>query len=316
MPHSPAPRLYDARGNRYLVASPAAVGAPTNDPAQAALTSGSWGPPAIAALPRPPPGSDRHALSDGLLVGPFQATSPFDLLILNTDGTLAERSGNGLTIFATDLAATGIAPAGPFLLRVHHAGGVAPSVRVAAGIRDGLAGFYLDLGTPAIGPDAVAAGPGCLLPAGAAWHAPALAAIDRRWAVSVPVSVGNPHLVTILESPSDLPDMARLRGELLAPLTRIAFARGSGGAGDPCPAGINLQWVAPGPEGTLVARVFERGEGPTESSGTSATAVAMAALSLGLVAGPAVSVVMPGGTAPLTRGADGAMQLFGTARRA
>jgi diaminopimelate epimerase len=315
MPISSTPRLYDARGNLYLVASPAAVGAPTNDPTQAALTAGLWGPRAIATLLRPPPGSGRHALSDGLLVGPFQAASPFDLLILNTDGTLAERSGNGLTIFATDLAATGIAPAGPFQLRVHHAAGVAPAVQVAAAIRDGVAGFHLDLGTPSIGPDAVAASPGRLMPAGAAWHAPALAAIDPRWGVSVPVSVGNPHLVTVVATPADLPDMARLRGALLAPLTRIAFARGSGGAGDPCPGGINLQWVARGPDGTLIARVFERGEGPTESSGTSATAVATAALALGLVAGPAVSVVMPGGTMPLQRGPDGAMQLFGTARR-
>jgi diaminopimelate epimerase len=43
-------------------------------------------------------GSKSHR-SDGLLIGPFQSAPPFDVLIVNTDGTLAERSGNGLTIF-------------------------------------------------------------------------------------------------------------------------------------------------------------------------------------------------------------------------
>jgi hypothetical protein len=38
--------------------------------------------------------------SDGLLVGPFPDENAFALLIVNTDGTLAERSGNGLTIFS------------------------------------------------------------------------------------------------------------------------------------------------------------------------------------------------------------------------
>jgi diaminopimelate epimerase len=41
------------------------------------------------------------------LVGPFQSSPPFDLLIVNTDGTLAERSGNGLTIFSQALSDQG-----------------------------------------------------------------------------------------------------------------------------------------------------------------------------------------------------------------
>ncbi|MEX5612745.1 diaminopimelate epimerase, partial [Pseudomonas protegens] len=50
---------------------------------------------------------------------------------------------------------------------------------------------------------------------------------------------------------------------------------------------------------TVVARVFERGEGPTASSGTSASAVASAAWRVGWVKAGEVQVVMPGGTAPL-----------------
>ena len=68
----------------------------------------------------------------------------------------------------------------------------------------------------------------------------------------------------------------------------------------------------------IVARVFERGEGPTASSGTSASAVACAAWRVGWVAAGEVKVVMPGGTAPIlleeVEGELSRVRLFGTAR--
>jgi diaminopimelate epimerase len=191
-------------------------------------------------------------------------------------------------------------------------------VTVTRGTEAGTPGIWLDLGQPSFGPAAVAARPERVIAGDAppVVTVPRLAALDPRWARTVFVRIGNPHAVTFLEAEADLPDMAALRAPALhAALTRIAFAAGSEGEGDPCPAGINLQWAAPRADGSLAARVFERGEGPTESSGTSATAVASAALRLGLVAGPRVLVHMPGGTAPLAAAADGTMRLFGTARR-
>jgi diaminopimelate epimerase len=90
------------------------------------------------------------------------------------------------------------------------------------------------------------------------------------------------------------------------------------GAGQPCPAGINLQWAAFESAQRIVARVFERGEGPTASSGTSASAVACAAWAVGWVASGEVHVVMPGGTAPVLleeeQGELVRVRLFGTAR--
>jgi diaminopimelate epimerase len=91
------------------------------------------------------------------------------------------------------------------------------------------------------------------------------------------------------------------------------------GAGQPCPAGVNLQWAMRAGDQRIVARVFERGEGPTASSGTSASAVASAAWRVGWVSAGEVQVVMPGGTAPiLLEARDGELtgvRLFGTAVR-
>lgn len=100
-------------------------------------------------------------------------------------------------------------------------------------------------------------------------------------------------------------------------LTRIAYAMPTG-EGDPCPAGVNLQWAVRESEQRIVARVFERGEGPTASSGTSASAVACAAWRVGWVDAGEVHVVMPGGTAPILLEEEHAeligVRLFGTAQ--
>jgi diaminopimelate epimerase len=130
--------------------------------------------------------------------------------------------------------------------------------------------------------------------------------------------VGNPHCVTLVEQASALPDnLAMHQPALFNPLQAIAFAPPAG-SGQPCAAGINLQWAARASGNRVIARVFERGEGPTASSGTSATAVACAAWRAGWVEGGEVAVVMPGGTAPVRLQVQGEIvlnvSLFGTAR--
>lgn len=327
--------LYDARGNRYVVCSPEllrslGIGIAENA-AQASRERATWASAAIAALCHWPAGAQpagaKAHRSDGLLVGPFQDRAPFDLLIVNTDGTLAERSGNGLTIFAQSLADQGrLKGEHGFTLRVHHdkTDAVSPvPVSVEPGVVDGVQGFWLDLGAPAFGPAAVGAEgvEASRFNGRDTWRVPGLAAMDSHWKHSVFVRIGNPHCVTWLDRPEALPSMAQLRSSALGePLTAIAYAQGDQGHGLPCVAGINLQWAASlGPQ-QLAARVFERGEGPTESSGTSATAVACAAWQVGLVQAGAVSVQMPGGTAPLhlveQQGRLTGVRLFGTARLA
>ncbi len=328
-------RFYDARGNIYAVIAPDALrtlGVPLpQSPIEAATGRHTWTAQAVAAIcdwpdGQRPPGSKSHR-SDGLLVGPFQDTAPFDLLIVNTDGTLAERSGNGLTIFAQSLKDSALGTdSAPFSLRVHHDNADMPSpvaTQAVSATVDGVNGFWLDIGAPTFGPQAVGAtGAGvgkAMLNEREINRVERIAALHPAWQTSVFVRVGNPHCVTLVADVDDLPGFANLhQTELNAALTRIAFVAGESGSGDPCPGGVNLQWAARSGPNRITARVFERGEGPTASSGTSASAVASAAWFCGWVQAGLVDVVMPGGTAPLRLiERDGQLQqvqLFGTAR--
>ncbi|MGY2222544.1 diaminopimelate epimerase [Pseudomonas gingeri] len=327
------PTFYDARGNIYAVASPDEVRGlgfeVPLDAAQAASQRLTWTAGAVQALcgwsDQAPGRVGKHHRSDGLLVGPFQSAAPFDLLIINTDGTLAERSGNGLTIFAQVLAEQGLMPAqGSCRLRVHHdqPGGGSPVVTVVEPAQvEGIQGFWLALGKPAFGPAAVAAaGMGDAGSNGRHLsHIPGLARLNSAWQRSQFVRIGNPHCVTLVDEASALPSNAQmLEPALETGLTAIAFAPPVG-TGVPCPAGVNLQWATLAGPGHLQARVFERGEGPTASSGTSASAVACAAWRAGWVAAGEVRVSMPGGTAPIRLVAQAgelqSVHLFGAARR-
>lgn len=325
-------RMYDARGNIYMVVAPQALrsqGIDLPDQAsQAAQTREGWALAAIEACcswapGEQPPGSKDHR-SDGLLVGPFQSLPPFDVLIVNTDGTFAERSGNGLTIFSQALSDQGLLPRDQAcVLRVHHdkTDLVSPGeTSVKAAQVDGVQGFWLDLGQPAFGPQAVSAqGVESVTFNGRELsHVHPLAVLNGAWTRSQFARVGNPHCVTLVDRADALPSNEQMREPVLDEgLTRIAYAMPTG-AGQPCPAGINLQWAMHEGGQRVTARVFERGEGPTASSGTSATAVACAAWRVGWVTAGEVRVTMPGGTAPILleqeRGELSRVSLFGTAR--
>ncbi|WPN48969.1 MULTISPECIES: DeoR family transcriptional regulator [unclassified Pseudomonas] len=321
---------YDARGNIYIVVAPDELrrqGIDLPDHASdAAQSRETWALAAIEACcgwaPGTQPAGAKEHRSDGLLVGPFQNASPFDLLIVNTDGTFAERSGNGLTIFSQALSDQGLLNEG-CELRVHHDKADTPSpgqTSVKAAQVDGVNGFWLDLGRPGFGPTAVSAHgvETVLLNGRELSHVEQLSALNGAWSCSQFARVGNPHCVTLVESADDLPSNEQMREPALGEgLTRIAYAMPVG-AGKPCPAGINLQWAMRLSEGHIAARVFERGEGPTASSGTSASAVACAAWRVGWVSAGEIKVTMPGGTAPILleeeRGELSRVSLFGTAR--
>ncbi|WP_367254042.1 diaminopimelate epimerase [Pseudomonas sp. stari2] len=325
-------QFYDARGNIYGVISPRAlresgIDLPT-DAAQCALSRQAWSRAAITLCcdwsdDQRPAGSKSHR-SDGLLIGPFQSSPPFDMLIVNTDGTLAERSGNGLTIFSQALLEQGLMPEEGASLQVHHdkldASSPVP-VAVKPAEVAGVQGFWLELGKPGFGPAAV----------GAVGVEPVqfnnvevsrvrpLAQLDPAWEHSQFVRIGNPHCVTLVQDEAALPSNAQmLESPLADSLTAIAFAMPVG-AGQPCPAGVNLQWAMRAGDQRIAARVFERGEGPTASSGTSASAVACAAWRVGWVSAGEVQVVMPGGTAPVLLEEQGGdltgVRLFGTAHQ-
>lgn len=323
--------FFDARGNIYGVASPEAIrGMGIALPAsavEAARSREGWTVSAVEALcawaPGARPAGAKAHRCDGLLVGPFQARPPFDLLIVNTDGTLAERSGNGLTIFSQALSEQGVLPDhGASLLRVHHdkQDAQSPVTTVVEPAQvEGVQGFWLDLGQPAFGPQAVGARgvDSTDLNGRELSRVTPLSRLNPAWDHSQFVRIGNPHCVTLVADASALPSNPQMHQSPLAEsLTRIAFALPTG-SGEPCPAGVNVQWAALEAEGRIAARVFERGEGPTASSGTSASAVASAAWRVGWVKAGRVDVVMPGGTAPVRlEEAEGELRrvsLFGTA---
>ncbi|VVP42397.1 diaminopimelate epimerase [Pseudomonas fluorescens] len=321
-------QFYDARGNIYGVVAPevlreAGIGLPANA-TECASSRKAWSEAAVALCcdwpeGQRPPNSKSHR-SDGLLIGPFENSPPFDVLIVNTDGTLAERSGNGLTIFSQALTEQGLMPEQGALLNVHHDKGDALETSVKPAEVEGVKGFWLDLGQPGFGAGAVGAlnvGSGEFY-GRAVSHVQPLAQLDPAWHHSQFVRIGNPHCVTLLADAGALPINEQMRESPLSEgLTRIAYAMPTG-AGVPCPAGVNLQWAVRESGQRIVARVFERGEGPTASSGTSASAVACAAWRVGWVAAGQVHVVMPGGTAPILleeeHGELVGVRLFGTAQ--
>ncbi|MDM8192613.1 diaminopimelate epimerase [Pseudomonas koreensis] len=322
--------FYDARGNIYAVVSPqalreAGIALPTSA-TECAASGQQWSEAAIALCCHWPegqrPANSKPHRSDGLLIGPFQTAAPFDVLIVNTDGSLAERSGNGLTIFSQALTEQGLLPEQGAMLCVHHDKGEALETSVKPAEVEGVRGFWLDLGQPTFGPEAV----GAQAVQSAQFnnrdvsHVQPLAQLDPTWTHSQFVRIGNPHCVTLLSDASALPSNEQMgESPLNERLTAIAYAMPTG-AGNPCPAGVNLQWAALASPQKIAARVFERGEGPTASSGTSASAVACAAWRVGWVEAGEVRVVMPGGTAPvLLEVSEGELlrvRLFGTARLA
>lgn len=303
--------VYSARGNIYAIARPEMAARLVDlpqDPGQAAeflLANGRE--LARRILERLPafPGEarqDRHA-TDGIILGPFQDRSPFDAIIINTDGSLAERSGNGLTNFARNLDDSGLLDGrARFEMVVHAGAGRQTRTEGQPEAFNGVTGYWLDMGHALFGPDAVEADVGKLIAHNdSSFEIPPLRALVPTWRRSVLVNVGNPHCVTFLEEPETLLSNRQLQSRrFFGPLKQISFRPTDAEREEPpiFRHGVNLQWAQVNLAGDVVqARVFERGEGPTASSGTSATAVAAASRHLGLTTANRLQIIMLGGTA-------------------
>lgn len=213
--------------------------------------------------------------SDGILGRVPSGAADFGLRIFNPDGSEAEKSGNGLRIFAAYLLGRGeVRPGEPFT--VETPGGIV-GMTVLGESEDGVLSVEAEMGTASFrsadvglpGPDRETENEPLELEAG------------DRVAINT-VSVGNPHCVVFED---DLePEALRRRAPQIS--THPAFARG-----------VNVQFArATGEAGVVEAWVWERGAGETSASGSSACAVAAASVRRGLVAGRMVEVRMPGGS--------------------
>jgi len=244
---------YHGLGNDYLVIDPAAF---PFEPA----------PAAVRAI------CDRHygAGSDGILLGPLADPRDPDRLtlrIFNPDGSEAEKSGNGLRIFAWFLYEQGMVDAAPFPIRVK--GG-----RVLAQIVDPLGKVVkVDMGAPSF--DARAAAPGAGL----------AEIVDREFEFAGErcritfVSMGNPHCVV-----TGLPLSEALACRLGPVIERAPLF----------PARTNVQFLQVLSRSEILIEIWERGAGYTFASGSSSCGAAAAARRLGLV-DDEVTVHMPGG---------------------
>ncbi|MCP9451320.1 MAG: diaminopimelate epimerase [Nitrospira sp.] len=219
---------------------------------------------------------DRHwgLGSDGILVVAPSKKADFGLRIFNPDGSEAEKSGNGLRIFARYLHATGKTRKRRFT--VETKGGIV-SIVVHLDRHGDVREATVEMGHATFEPATLP----CTLKVTELVQQPI--DVAGRSFTFTGVSVGNPHCV--LFKPYG---KSWSREELLelgpALETHPLF-----------PKRTNVQLAVPTGRKELFILIWERGAGETQASGSSSCAAASAAVRLGLVESP-VTVKMPGGT--------------------
>ena len=211
--------------------------------------------------------------SDGILALAPSKRADFGLRIFNPDGSEAEKSGNGLRIFARYLHATGKTKKHRFT--VETKGGL---VTIALHLdRYGDANSVtVEMGRATFRPASLP----CSLTINELIDQPIDAA--GRSLTFTGVSVGNPHCVLFKQAGQSWSreDLLKL-GPLLE--NHAYF-----------PNRTNVQLAVPTGPKELFILIWERGAGETQASGSSSCAAASAAVRLGLVKSP-VRVKMPGG---------------------
>jgi diaminopimelate epimerase len=233
---------------------------------------------------------DRHrgVGSDGVLVHVPSRRADAGVRIFNPDGSEAEKSGNGLRIFAVWLWARGIVARPVFT--VETLGGVVTcECRLADGAVEAVT---VEMGTASFAADAIpvrgVTGDAVEFPLDA----------DGERVVATAVTVGNPHCVVFEHAPSE----ARCRA--LGPLIERHRA---------FPNRTNVQLADVVDARTVEVQVWERGAGYTLASGSSSCAVAAAAVRTGRLAPGPIEVRMPGGSLVVHVRDDWSLRLEGPA---
>jgi diaminopimelate epimerase len=216
---------------------------------------------------------DRHfgVGSDGLLV----LDGELGLRIVNPDGSEAEKSGNGLRIFAKWLYDTGRVRSEQFTIRT-PGGDANVEIEATAGRARVVT---VNMGRPQFRDDL------------------SEIEVDREQVAVVALSIGNPHCV-IPRPQLDITELRRL-GPLVE--RHPAF-----------PARTNVQLARTVARDRVELLIWERGAGETQASGSSACAVVAALGKLGQVdANVDVTARMPGGELSIRIDADGALRMRG-----
>ncbi|MCA9917372.1 MAG: diaminopimelate epimerase [Anaerolineales bacterium] len=207
--------------------------------------------------------------SDGILWGPLPSnTCHFGVRIYNPDGSDAEKSGNGLRIFARYLLDTG--RVGHEAFSVETLGGP-----VTCTISADLHTIQAEMGQVRFWSEAIPV------------TGPPRDVLDETMQVGgrtfrfCAATLGNPHCVVLVDEPPS-PELAHQYGPLIehSPLF---------------PQRTNVQFLYVVDRKNLQIEIWERGASYTIASGSSSTAVTAVAHKLGLCDSQ-VTVHMPGGT--------------------
>lgn len=227
--------------------------------------------------------------SDGILALVPSRKADFGLRIFNPDGSEAEKSGNGLRIFARYLHATGKTKKTRFT--VETKGGLV-GIDLHINRHGDAAAATVAMGVATFKPDALP----CSLNVPELIQQPIEAA--GRSLIFTGVSVGNPHCVVFKPT-----GKSWSREELLALGPALENHR-------LFPKRINVQLAVPTGRNEVFILIWERGAGETQASGSSSCAAASAAVRLGLVKSP-VTVKMPGGVLNITVAPDFSLTMKG-----
>ena len=227
--------------------------------------------------------------SDGILYGPLATDkADFGLRIINPDGSEAEKSGNGLRIFARYLYDIGKVKNDAFT--VDTLGGV-----VTCKISDGAASITVDMGKvsfamdhiPVDGPEQADQDIGQQLMINGTDYTVYLA------------DIGNPHCVVPLPKISEA--LACKDGATIE--VHPTF-----------PNRTNVQFLKVIDRNNIQIEIWERGAGYTLASGSSSSAAAAVAHRVGLCDSD-ITVHMPGGQIAIEIGDDFAVRMTGPATR-
>jgi diaminopimelate epimerase len=234
---------------------------------------------------RPPPIDeavrlcDRHRGigADGVLTLLPSRDGDARLVIHNSDGSVPEMCGNGARCAALWIATGGGQRPARGIVRLETDAGPRPCVVSAQ--RGNFGEVEIEMGMPEIGPTRALV-------------------IEGREAPALPVSMGNPHRVVLL-------DEGGLR------LRDVALRDGPGLSRS---ENANIELVARTGPLRYETVVYERGAGLTQACGTGACAVAAAAVFRGEAKrGEEIRVDLPGGALYLRWDAGGQMRMRGPA---
>ena len=227
--------------------------------------------------------------SDGILYGPLETDkADFGLRIMNPDGSEAEKSGNGLRIFARYLYDTGAVKNDAFT--VDTLGGI-----VTCEIADGAESIAVDMGSvhfgmghiPVDGPEQADHNIGHELK------------VNGNTYTSYIADIGNPHCVVPL--PEISAELARKDGAAIE--VHPDF-----------PNRTNVQFLKVIDRNNIEIEIWERGAGYTLASGSSSSAAAAVAHRIGQC-DKSITVHMPGGKIGIEIGDDYAIRMTGPATR-